>query len=135
MITIIDDLNVPAIGLKSLDNIFSKGAVGVTIDGDVIVVINGNQVAELQMARKRSSLTGNTLHHTTITQECICIIVDQLESRLVEFGGSVVLGNGKTHGIRKTLAKRASCNFNSIGIVSFRVTWGDAVYRLGEQNV
>jgi hypothetical protein len=82
------------------------------------------------MACKRCSLTSNTLHQTTVTQEYVCIVVDQVKAGLVEFGGGMVLSNGKTDGVGETLAKRACSDFNTLSIVRFGVTRSDAVYRL-----
>jgi hypothetical protein len=65
--------------------------------------------------------------HTSITQECVCVVVDNLKAGLIELGRSMVLSNGKTNGIRETLAKRAGSNLDSIGIVSLRVARSDAV--------
>ena len=44
VVTIIDDFRVPTIRFKSQYNIFGKGTVGVTVDGDVIVVVDRNKV-------------------------------------------------------------------------------------------
>lgn len=68
VVTISDVLGVPAVGLESLKNVLSEGALGVTVyslisllirflsanaaltDGDVVVIVDGNEVAELQVA-------------------------------------------------------------------------------------
>jgi hypothetical protein len=63
----------------------------------------------------------------SIAHEDICVVVNKLESGLVELGSSVLLGNGKTNGVSKTLAERTSGDLNAGGIVGFRVTGGDAV--------
>jgi hypothetical protein len=63
----------------------------------------------------------------SITHEDICVVVNKLESGLVELSSSVLLGNGKTNSVSKTLAERASGDLNAGGIVGFRVTGGDAV--------
>jgi hypothetical protein len=73
------------------------------------------------MTSKRRSLASNSLHHTSITQKGICIVVDDLETRLVEFGRGMMLSNGKTNGVGETLTERSSSNFNSIGIMGLGV--------------
>ncbi len=40
MITICNNLGVPAVGFKTLDNILSKGTISIAINRDVIVVID-----------------------------------------------------------------------------------------------
>lgn len=97
IITISDVDTVPAIGLESLQNIFSEGAVGITVlyrllarllflmrfsargdsyDGDMIVVIDTNQVTQLQVTSSGRGLGSDTLHETPITKEHIGVIVD-----------------------------------------------------------
>lgn len=93
----------------------------------MVVVVDGNQVAQLQMTGSRGSLTGNTLHSTAITEEHVCVVVDQLEARLVENGGSMRLRNSETDGIGETLAEWAGGDFNTGGVMSFGVTGCDAV--------
>ncbi len=40
---------VPAVGLVALEHIFGEGNVGVSVDGDVVVVVQGNQLAQAQV--------------------------------------------------------------------------------------
>jgi len=70
---------------------------------------------------------GNTLHGTSITEESVGVVVDQLESGLVEDGGSVALSDGKTDSVGETLSKRTGGDFNTGSVVLFRVTGCDAV--------
>lgn len=66
-VTVLDVQSVPAVGFESLQNILGEGALGVTIcsvvlaprffrkveiltNGDVVVVVDTNEVAELQVA-------------------------------------------------------------------------------------
>ena len=45
-------------------------------NGNVVVIVDADQVAELQMASSASSFTGNTLHGTAIAKEAIGVVVD-----------------------------------------------------------
>jgi hypothetical protein len=65
---------------------------------------------------------GNTLHSAAITEEAIGVVADEIIARLVEDGSSVCLSNGKTNCICETLSKRASCDFDAFGIMTFRMT-------------
>jgi hypothetical protein len=64
---------------------------------------------------------------TSITHEDICVVVDQLEARLVECGTGLLLGNGKTNGIGKALSERPSGDLDALGVVRLGVAWGGAV--------
>jgi hypothetical protein len=80
------------------------------------------------MTSERGSLTGNTLHHTSITQKGICVVVDDFESRLIELGGGMMLSNSKTNSVGEALAKGARGNFNAFGVVRLRMARSDAIY-------
>jgi hypothetical protein len=93
----------------------------------VVVVVNGNQVAELQVTGHGGGLRGDTLHGTAITEEGVGVVVEQLIAGLVEDTTGVGLGNGETNSVGETLAKRTSGDLNTGGVVGLGVTGGDAV--------
>jgi len=49
-ITVLNLLSVPAISFESLQNVFREGRVDVSIDTNVIVVVDRDQVSELQVS-------------------------------------------------------------------------------------
>lgn len=49
VVTVIDLDDVPAVSLVSLRDILSEGNSGVTINGDLVVIPDGNEVAELEV--------------------------------------------------------------------------------------
>ena len=73
------------------------------------------------------SLRGDTLHSAAVTEEGVCVVVEQLVAGLVEDGGRVPLSNGKTDSVGKTLAEGASGDLDTGGVVGLRVTRGDGV--------
>jgi hypothetical protein len=93
----------------------------------VVVVIDHDQVAELQVTGHGGSLAGNALHSAAITEEGVCVVVNKLVAGLVEDGGSVPLGHGETDGIGETLAERAGGDLNTGSVVGLGVTGCDAV--------
>lgn len=94
-------------------------------NGDMVVIVKSNEVTELQVTSSASSLASNTLHSTTITEDGVCVVVEELIAGLVEDASTVSLGNGKTNGVGKTLTEGASCDLDTGSLVGFRVTWGD----------
>ena len=104
-------------------------------NGNVVVIVDSNQIAELQVTSSRSSFTGNTLHSASITEEHECVVVDKLEARFVEDSRSVRLSNGKTDSIGETLTERASSDLNSGGIMCLGVAGGDAIDLLRAKSV
>lgn len=93
----------------------------------MVVIVDGDQVAQLEMAGGRSSLASNTLHCTAITKEDIGVVIDQVVTRLVENTSGVGLRDGKTDCIGEALSKRTSCDLNTRGVVGLRVARSDAV--------
>ena len=96
-------------------------------NGDVVVVVDGNQVAELQVTGHGGGLAGNTLHGAAITEEHVGVVVEQLEAGLVEDSTGVGLSNGQTNSVGETLTQRTSGDLNTGGVVSLGVAGGDAV--------
>jgi len=93
----------------------------------VVVIVDGNQVAKLQVTSSGSSLRSDTLHGASITEECVRVVVDDLEARLVECTGSLSLSNGETNSVRETLTQGTSCDFDTGCVVGFGVTGADGV--------
>lgn len=93
----------------------------------MVIIIDGNEVAELQVTSHGGGLGGDTLHGAAITEEHVGVVVDELIAGLVEDASGVSLGNGQTNGVGETLAKRTSGDLNTGGVVSLGVTGGDAV--------
>lgn len=61
MITIIDCLSVPSVSLKAFENVFGKGESSVTIDGNVVVVVQRNELSELQVSLRAVSFFARKL--------------------------------------------------------------------------
>jgi hypothetical protein len=93
----------------------------------MVVVIDSDQVAELQVAGSGCGLTSNALHSAAIAEEHERVVVDQLEVGLVEDGRCMRLRNSETDCIGETLAERASRDFNTGGIVRLWVARCDAI--------
>ena len=79
------------------------------------------------MSRCASSFARNALHSTTITKETVCVIVDELETGLVENSSGMSLSNGKTNGIREPLTKRSSSHLDTWRVRDFGVSGSDAI--------
>ena len=129
-VTVLDGDDLPAVSFVALDNILSEGAVGVSIDGDVVVVVDADQVSELQVTSERRGFARDTLHQATIAEEAVGVVIDNVEARLVEDGTGVSLGHGETDSIADTLSQGASGDLDAGGIMGLGVAGGDAVHRL-----
>lgn len=130
MVAVLDDDDVPAVSLVALGNILSEGDVGATINGNVVVVVDGNEVAQLEVTSQGAGLAGNTLHQAAIAEEAVGVVVSEGEAGLVEGGGGVGLGHGQADGIADTLTQRAGGDLDTGGIVRLGVTRSDAANSL-----
>lgn len=97
---------------------------------DVVIIINHDEVAQLQMPSCASGLAGNSLHCAAISEKSVGVIVHELESRLVEFCASFGLCNRKADSVRKTLSQRAGGDLNTWNFIGFGMTWCQTIYML-----
>ena len=103
----IDLGNVPAVGLVTGCDILGEGDVGVIFDGDVVAVVDDDQVAQLLVAGQSGRLGGYPLLHIALRGNG--------EDGVVKGGGAggsfgveeathATLGVGKAHSGRQALA-------------------------------
>lgn len=92
----------------------------------MVIVVDGNEVTELQVAGSTGSLASNTFHSTTITENGVGVIVEKIKAGLIEDRSSVSLCDSETHGVGETLAKGTGSDFDTRGVVGFGMTRGFA---------
>ena len=119
--------DVPAIGFKALGCVIREPAFDMAVDGNAVVVIEGDQLGQLPGAGQRTSLVRNAFHHAAVAEEGIAVVVDDGEAVAVEFGGQQLLGQCHAHGVADALAERAGGRFDARGVAEFRVARGFAV--------
>lgn len=91
----------------------------------MVVIVQADEVTELQVTSKTGGFTGNTFLGTAITEDAVCVVVDQVVPWLVEYGTGVSLRDSKTNSVGDTLAQRAGGDLDTGGVVGLRVTRGD----------
>ena len=62
-------LHMPAEGLISLADILCEGKVGVAINGDLVVIIDGDQLAQAPVTCQGGTLVGDALHVAAISED------------------------------------------------------------------
>lgn len=83
----------------------------------MVVIIDHDKVAQLQVARCTGCFACNTFHSAPITEESKCVVIDQLITRLIEYCGGMSLRNGKTNGIGKPLSERTSGDLDTCNLM------------------
>lgn len=69
VVTVLDVQDLPSVRLEPHLDVLGEGTSGVSVDGDLVVVVDGDQVAELEVTSERGGLGGDTLLETTVTGE------------------------------------------------------------------
>ena len=113
---------MPAIGFETSGAVFGEGKIGRTIDGDVVVIVEIDQLAELERARQRCGFGRNALHQVAICDDSIDIVINDALPHLVETCGEMRFGDGETNAIRKAHPERPRGNFNAGGMAVFGVS-------------
>ena len=112
-------LHVPAVGLEALAHVLGEGEVGGAVDGDVVVVVEQDQLAELLVAGVGGGLAADALHHAAVAGEHVGVVVDDV---VAEGGGEEALGHGHADGVGDALAERAGGRLDAGGVPELGVT-------------
>ncbi len=115
--------HVPAVGFKALRGIVGEPAVDMTVDRDAVVVIEGDQFAQLQGAGKRADFVRDAFHHAAVAHKHIGVVIDDIVAWTVELRRQRALGDGEADRVGDALAQRAGSGFHAWGVAVFRVTW------------
>ena len=116
--------HMPVIGFKTFCRIVGKPAFGFTVDGNTVVIVKTNQLAQSQRARQRTDFVGNTFHQATVAHKHIGEVIDNFMIRLVKLRRQCTLCYRQPDGVRQTLSKWTGGGFNTWRITNLRVTWG-----------
>ena len=126
-VAVLDTESVPAVGLEAGEDVLGETEVGVTIDGDVVVVVEDDDVAEAEVAGEGGGFSGDALLEAAVAAHGVDGVVEDGEVLLVELGGELLLGDGHTDGVADALAEGTGGNFNTRGHVNLGVAGGAAV--------
>ena len=122
--------DVPAVGFEPLRRVVVEPAHHIAmaahfaVDGNVVVVVEGNQLAQLHGTRQRTGFMGNTFHQTAVAQEHIGVMVDNVVARLVELTGQGAFGKRHADGIGDALPQGTGGRLDARRIAIFRVARG-----------
>ena len=119
--------HLPVVGFETLWRVVGKPAFNFAIDGDAVVIVEGDQFAQAQGAGQRANFVGNAFHHAAITQEHVGVVIDNVMARTVELRAHDFFGQGKAHSVGQALTQRASGGFNARRVAQLRVARGAAV--------
>ena len=99
-VSVLDVDHVPSESLVPLGDVLSKGDLGVSINGDLVVVVEGDELAKAPVAGEGAGLVRDTLHHASVSEDAVGVVVDNLGCiRLVEASSKMGLCDCDTDGI------------------------------------
>ena len=99
--------HAPAVGLEALRRVFGEPAGNLAVDGDAVVVVEHDQLAELQVSRRTTPLRANAFHEAAVADEAVGVVIDDRRAVLVVLRCEQFLGERHAHGVGEALAQRA----------------------------
>ena len=98
-------LHVPVVGGEARADVLGEGEVGGAVDGDVVVVVEDDELAELLVAGERGGLAADALHHVAVAGEDVGEVVHDVRAIAVERRAEEALGDGHADGVGEALAE------------------------------
>ncbi len=84
--------NVPAVGLESLGHVLAEGDVGAALDGDIVVIVEHDQLAEPHGTGHGCGLRCDALLEVAVGDYGVGVVVNDLVAGLVVPAGQPALG-------------------------------------------
>src|SRR4029453_17919108 len=97
----------PPVAHEAGRDVLGEGDVGVTFDGDVVVVVDPAQVVELEVAGQGGRLGRHAFHHAAAAAHRVDVVVEDVEAGPVVAIGQPFLGDGHAHAGSHALAEGA----------------------------
>src|SRR5690606_21568465 len=119
--------DVPAVGRVAPEHVLAERDLGLAVDGDPVVVVEDDQLAETQMAGERRCLAAHALHEVAVRGDHVRAVVYDLEAGPVVTRGQVRLGEGHADGGRDALAERPRGRLYAHRMAVLRMPWCAAV--------
>mmetsp|Transcript_21711 Transcript_21711/g.51621 ORF Transcript_21711/g.51621 Transcript_21711/m.51621 type:complete len:526 (+) Transcript_21711:683-2260(+) len=116
--------HLPAVSLEALPHILSEGEVRMPVNGDAVVVVEGDQLAQAQVAGIGAGLMGDALLHAAVTGNCVGVVINQRHVRFVVHCRKVRLGSSQAHCVRDAHAQRSRGHLDAVRLEVLRVAWG-----------
>src|SRR6185312_3446545 len=105
-VSVADRLRVPAVRFESSSAILAEGDVGASRQRDLIVVVQINQLAELQMTGQRRGLRRDALHEVAVAHDRVGEMIDDVESGAVITRSKMRFGDRHADTVAESLPQR-----------------------------
>lgn len=111
-------LDLPAAGLEPRRNVLREGNRSWSVDGDLVVVVEHDQLAQTQMPREADRLLADALLQTAVAQKDVGVMIHHIGA---EFRRQPPLGHGHARRARDSLAQGAGRRLDALGMAVFRM--------------
>ena len=116
--------HLPAVGAKAFGGRVGEPPADRTVDGDAVVVVNGDQLAEAEGAGERAHLVRDAFHEAAVADEHIGVVVHHVVPGAIEMRGQRALRNCHADRIGETLSERPGSGFDPGGVAALRMSRG-----------
>ena len=110
-----------AVCLHALCHILRKSDICVSLDGDLIGIVDHDQFPKPKSTCQRECFRGKSLHHTSVPAQYIGIVVNNPAVLLVKYSSQMGLCHGHTHCHAHALTKRPCSGLYPYGMTVLRV--------------
>ena len=120
VLTGVDALHVPAVGLVAREHVLAECDRRVVLDRDVVVVVEQDQVAEFLVPGERGRLARNALFHAAVAGDDVDEVVERRLARRgvgVEQATLAARCHRHAHAVGDALAERAGSHLDAGGVV------------------
>src|ERR1035437_4725453 len=116
VVAVLDPGRMPAVRIEAFERLVGEGEGRGPVELDVVVVMEVDELAQLQMPRQRRSLGRNPLLQVAVGADDVHEMIDQVVARPVELGREAALGNRHPDAVRESLAERSGRRLDTPGM-------------------
>ena len=127
VIRVANTQHIPSIPQIASAWIIAVRKIRLAFNGDVVVVVNPNQIIQLQMASDTSSLATYAFHHATVATNRVGAKIKNLKAWSIECRGQPFLRHRHSNRIRQALSKRTRGCFQTTCPTMLRMSWAQTI--------
>ena len=107
IVAVVDLRGVPAVGLEAKRHVLRERERGRAVDGDLVGVVEDDQLAEAEVARERARLGGDSLHQIAVGRDHERAVIEEVEAGAIEVRGQHALGDRHPDRVGEALTERS----------------------------
>jgi hypothetical protein len=118
VVAVVDGDRLPPVGLEALRAILGKRHVGAGRERHRVVVVEADQLAEAEVARRARRLRGDAFHQVAVADDRPGAVVEQHVAVAVVARRQMRLGDRHADGVGEPLAERAGGDLDAFGVAA-----------------